>query len=126
MEYSDSDNVSRIEIMRGALFDLIYILIMAGLYQHLSMVMKKIQHYYKVISFDDDQILTKCAVDEDFAYMNPNIGSNIRLGSQSKYFKSNQSGNGMMFNNSQILRNLYKSGRSLNPAYFTLVRRSQQ
>lgn len=41
--------------MRGAIYDIVYILVLTALYQHINQVLKKINRYYKVLIFVDDQ-----------------------------------------------------------------------
>jgi len=101
--------VSKISAMRGILFDFIYILCLSAVYQHLNTQLKKIQHYYKVMSFDDEPMATKCAVDDFNAIVQT---------SQSKYLKSYQSID-------QRLAQLYRSSKEDyedNLKYCTLVR----
>jgi 4-hydroxybenzoate polyprenyltransferase len=46
---------SKVELMRGVVYDLIFILLLFALYQHINQALKKIKRCYKVLRYDDHQ-----------------------------------------------------------------------
>ena len=59
------DFISRIEIIRGPLFDFIYILCLLGIYQNLNTYIRKIKLLYKVFIYDDHHYETEFGI-KDF------------------------------------------------------------
>ena len=57
--------ISRIEIIRGPLFDFIYILCLLGIYQNLNTYIRKIKLLYKVFIYDDHHYETEFGI-KDF------------------------------------------------------------